>query len=330
MASAEPQTPHGGYVTRILCGNANRKLAEEVSHKMGVPLELCHVRSFADGELDINIETNVRGSDVFVIQSTCPPIHNNIMELLLLIHTLKLSSPKRITAVIPYYGYARQDHKTRPRVPIAASAIAQLIEKMGPHRVVTVDLHSGQIQGFFHQTPVDNLLSEPEFVKYIKQKNIPLEKTVIVSPDAAGVARTRRFADGLGVYSVATILKRTVNHVEQTQIVGEVKDCICIVFDDMIDTAGTMTTAAQCLKDNGASRVIACATHGVFSGLAIERINSSILEEVCVTDSIPQEENAKRCNKLVVLSLVNLITESIRHLHDEKSLSILFAPPKKI
>jgi len=291
-----------------------------------VEVEPCRVGAFSDGELDIRIENNVRGSDVFIIQPTCPPVSNHLMELLLLIHTLKLSSAKRITAVIPYFGYARQDRKVKPRVPISASAVAQLIEKMGTHRVVTVDLHSGQIQGFFHKAPVDNLFAEKEFVNFIMKKDLNLSKTVIVSPDAGGVVRARRVADQVHAFSVVTILKRraAANQIEQMQIVGDVSGCTCIIVDDMIDTAGTLTAAAQLLKDNGAERVLACATHGVFSGPAIERLNNSCLETICVSDSIPQEQNVSRCSKLVVLSLVPLLSQAILHLHMEKSLSILF------
>jgi len=316
----------GVYNIRIITGNSNRKLAWDIAHTLGVEVEPCRVGAFSDGELDIRIENNVRGSDVFVIQPTCPPVSNHLMELLLLIHTLKLSSAKRITAVIPYFGYARQDRKVKPRVPISASAVAQLIEKMGTHRVVTVDLHSGQIQGFFHKAPVDNLFAEKEFVNFIKKKDLNLSKTVIVSPDAGGVVRARRVADQVHVFSVVTILKRraAANQIEQMQIVGDVSGCTCIIVDDMIDTAGTLTAAAQLLKDNGAERVLACATHGVFSGPAIERLNNSCLETICVSDSIPQEHNVSRCSKLVVLSLVTLLSQAILHLHMEKSLSILF------
>jgi len=309
-----------------LTGNANRKLAAAIAAELDVHLEPCQVGTFSDGELNIRIENNVRGADVYIIQPTCPPVNNNLMELLLLIHTLKLSSAKRITAVVPYFGYARQDRKVKPRTPISASAVAQLIAKMGPNRVVTCDLHCGQIQGFFHKAPVDNLFAEPEFIKYLKSKDFVLDKLVIVSPDAGGVVRARRVADRLGAASVVTILKRraAANQIESMQIVGDVKGFTCVIVDDMIDTAGTLCAAAQLLKDNGSVRVIACATHGIFSGPALERLNSSCMEEVCVTDSIPQDENRVQCKKLVVLSLVSLLAASIRHLHDEKSLSILF------
>lgn len=232
-----------------------------------------------------------------------PDVNRNLMELLLLIQTLKLSSAKRITAVVPYYGYARQDRKTKPRVPISASAVAQLIECMGAHRVVTLDLHCGQIQGFFHNAPVDNLFAELEFVKYLRTRNYEKESLVIVSPDAGGVERARRIADRMGGVAIATILKRraAANQIESMEIVGAIEGKICIIVDDIIDTAGTLVKAAQLLVEKGAKTVSACATHGVFSEPALSRISESILEEVCVTDSIPQEKNLERCKKLRVL-----------------------------
>jgi len=197
---------------------------------------------------------------------------------------------------------------------------------MGPNRVVTVDLHCGQIQGFFHQIPVDNLFAEVETINYLKKKNFPLDKTVIVSPDAGGVVRARRVADKLGASSVVTILKRraAANQIEQMQIVGEVTGLVCVIVDDMIDTAGTLCAAADLLRTNGAEKVFACATHGLFSGKAIDRLNASVLEEICVTDSIPQDKNVEKCKKLIILSLVTLLSQAIIHLHEEKSLSILF------
>eukprot|EP01102_Stenamoeba_stenopodia_P006600 TRINITY_DN1821_c0_g5_i1.p1 TRINITY_DN1821_c0_g5~~TRINITY_DN1821_c0_g5_i1.p1 ORF type:complete len:414 (+),score=83.44 TRINITY_DN1821_c0_g5_i1:332-1573(+) len=323
---------HGGaelqnYNIRVLSGNGNRPLASGIASLLGTKLEDCQVSSFADGEIDIQIKNNVRGSDVYVIQPVSPPfVNKHLMELLLLIHTLKLSSAKRITVVMPYYAYARQDRKTKPRVPISASVVAQLIEAMGPHRVVTIDLHCGQIQGFFHKTPVDNLFAEAEMIKYIKDKNIPPEELVIVSPDAGGVTRARRAADLLGAHGVVTIMKRRTqaNQVDSMQMVGDVADCTCLLIDDIIDTAGTLTKAASLLKDNGAARVFAFATHGIFSEPALDRINSSILDEVCVTDSLPQEKNKERCAKLRVLSIAGLLSEVIQRLHQEKSLSSLF------
>jgi len=248
------------------------------------------------------------------------------MELLLLIHTLKLSSAKRITAVIPYYGYGRQDRKTKPRVPISASAVAQLIEAMGPSRVLTVDLHCGQIQGFFHDCPVDNLYAEGGFIDQILSMKIPKEELAIISPDAGGVARARRVADKVGAHSVVTILKRRVaaNVIDSMQLVGDVNGKICFIFDDIIDTGSTLCKAAELLQQSGAKKVFACATHGLLSGNATEKINSSVLEEVWVSDSIPQIEHLKQCPKLHVLSLVPLLSQAITRLHCEQSLSDLF------
>jgi len=335
MDQFEAGSPHqsflqkeGGYTIRLITGNGNRQLAEAIAKHLEVDLEPCKVERFADGEIDIQLQNNIRGADVFLLQPTGPPeINSHIMELLLLIHTLKLSSAKRITVIMPYYGYARQDRKTRPRVPISASCVAHLIESVGPSRLVTVDLHCGQIQGFFHDTPVDNLYAELELVKYFRSKNFPSSQVVIVSPDAGGVERSRRVADELGVPGVATIIKRRVKagEVDSMQIVGEVDGKICIITDDMIDTGGTLVKAVGLLKLNGARKVFACATHGVFSASAPERLSECDgLEEVIVTDSLPQEENLSRCGKLVVLTLAPLLAETIWRLHHEKSLSYLF------
>jgi len=299
-------------VIKALMGNANPKLGKDISEALGVRLCDCEVAKFADGEINMQIKENIRGADVFVIQGTSPPVNDNLMELLLLLQTIKLSSAKRITAVIPYYGYARQDRKTRPRVPISASAVAQLIETMGADRVVTVDLHCGQIQGFFHHTPVDNLFAEGEFIDTLRLKYPEPADVVIVSPDAE---------------NVATILKRRAqaNVIEAMQIVGSVDGKKCVIIDDIIDTAGTLCKAAELLKENGATDVIACATHGVFSGgAAVDRINASCLTAVYVTDSIPQEHNKARCDKLHVLSIAPLLARAIRRIHEEKSLSVLF------
>eukprot|EP01100_Stratorugosa_tubuloviscum_P008590 TRINITY_DN357_c0_g3_i1.p1 TRINITY_DN357_c0_g3~~TRINITY_DN357_c0_g3_i1.p1 ORF type:complete len:324 (+),score=178.83 TRINITY_DN357_c0_g3_i1:84-1055(+) len=316
------------YRIRLITGNANVKLGTDISNYLSIPIEPCEISTFADGEINMHIKNNVRGADVYIIQPTCPPnVNDNLMELLLLIHTLKLSSAKRITAVVPYFAYARQDRKTKPRVPISASAVAQLIEAMGPHRLVTVDLHCGQIQGFFHQTPVDNLFAEREMHDYLTSQNFNPQNLVIVSPDAGGVTRARRAADQIapGV-GVVTILKRrtAANQVDAMQIVGEVSGCNCVIVDDIIDTAGTLTKAASLLKEKGAAKVLAFATHGIFSGPALERINESVLDEVCVTDSIPQEQNVTKCPKLRIRSIVPLVAEVVKRLHNEQSLSSLF------
>jgi len=324
--SPPPEINAGGYDLRIISGTANKQLAQEIADRLRIQLEPSEIGQFADGELNIHIRNNVRGSDIYIVQPTCTDVNKNLMELLLLIHTLKLSSAKRITAVVPYFGYARQDRKTKPRVPISASAVAQLIEKMGPSRLVTVDLHCGQIQGFFHDTPVDNLSAENQFYEYLNGKNFDKANLVIVSPDAGGVARARRVADMIHAFGVVTILKRRVaaNVIDEMQLVGEVSGKICVIVDDMIDTAGTLTKAASLLKEQGATKVLCCATHGIFSGPAVERINASDLEEVCVTDSIPQSENLAKCPKLRIISVVPLLAEAIVRLHHERSLSALF------
>jgi len=322
-----PEIIGTNYNIRIISGNANPELAKDVAKILNTVLEECEVGKFADGETNIHIKNNVRGSDIFLIQPVCPPnVNDNLMELLLLIHTLKLASAKRITAVIPYYGYGRQDRKTKPRVPISASAVAQLIEAMGPSRVLTVDLHCGQIQGFFHDCPVDNLYAEVEFIKHVQTMKIPDDELAIISPDAGGVARARRVADKVGAHSVVTILKRRVaaNVIDSMQLVGEVTGKICFIFDDMIDTGGTLCKAAELLKQNGAKKVFACATHGLLSSNATERINNSVLEGVWVSDSIPQKEHLEKCPKLHVLSLVPLLAQAISKLHYEQSLSDLF------
>jgi ribose-phosphate pyrophosphokinase len=282
---------------------------------------------FADGECNIQIENNVRGADVFLIQPTCPPdINTHLVELLLLLQTLQLSSAKRITCVLPYYGYARQDRKTKPRVPISAAAVATMIETMGAHRLLTLELHCGQIQGFFRHIPVDNLYAENEFIEQLMHLKIDPQSIAIVSPDAGGVTRARQMADKIGAAAVVTILKRRVaaNQVESMQLVGDVKGFHCFLVDDIIDTAGTIVKAADLLVAAGSLSVYAIATHGIFSGPAMERLNSSKIQEIWVTDSIPQTENQAKCAKLKVISVAPLLAEAIERLHSEKSLSRLF------
>lgn len=313
---------------RLITGNANQKLAEDIAAALGIKLTQATVGKFSDGEANISISDNVRGADVYIIQPTCHPVNDNLMELLLLQQTLLLSSAKRVTCVVPYFGYARQDRKTKPRVPISASLVATLIEAAHCDRVVTLDLHSGQIQGFFKNTPVDNLYAEELVVSYLKSKDFQKDRVAIVSPDAGGVVRARRVADKYGAPNVVSIIKRRTqaNVVDSAQIVGDIQGLVCVIVDDMIDTAGTLAAASKLLKEKGAASVYACASHGVLSGKALENINHSLLEEVVVTDSIPQDLNQAACPKLKVISVAPLLAEVISRIHSDKSLSSLFEP----
>jgi ribose-phosphate pyrophosphokinase len=270
----------------------------------------------------VQINENVRGSDVFLVQSTCDPVNYNIMELLLMLDAFKRASVGRITTVIPYYGYARQDRKVLPRVPISAKLVADLITVAGTDRVLTVDLHVGQIQGFF-DIPVDHLYAAPVLADYVKEKYA--DNTVIVSPDAGGVERARDFAKRLNA-SLAIIDKRRekANVSGVMHVIGDVKDKDAILLDDMIDTAGTITQAVSAIKENGAKRVIAACTHAVLSGKALERINSSELEEVITANTIPMDSKKQKCSKLTVLSTAPLLGEAIRRIHEESSVSSLF------
>ncbi len=308
---------------KLLTGNANRPLAEEIAKYLGEPLTDTTVTTFSDGEIMIQINENVRGADTFVIQPTCTPVNHNIMELLLIIDALRRASARRITAVIPYYGYARQDRKVQPRVPISSKLVADLIETSGAHRVLTMDLHAGQIQGFF-DIPVDHLYATPVLLEYIKE-HYPNGDLVVVSPDAGGVERARAFAKRLGC-SLAIIDKRRerANISEVMNVIGDVKGKDAMVLDDMIDTAGTTVQAAKILMEKGARRVAAASTHAVLSGPAIERINSSPLEEVIVTNTIPLDIKKAKCSKLTVLSIAKIFAEAIKRIHEETSISSLF------
>lgn len=307
---------------KLLTGNSNKTLAKEIADVLKLPVAEATVSTFSDGEITVQINENVRGSDVFVIQSTCMPVNNNIMELLLMIDALKRASAGRITAVIPYYGYARQDRKAQPRVPISARMVADLITAIGAHRVLTIDLHAGQIQGFF-DIPVDHLYATPVLSEYVKKKYV--NDTVVVSPDAGGVERARAFAKRLGA-SLAIIDKRRerANVSQVMHVIGDVKGKDAILFDDMIDTAGTITQAVSALHENGARKVVAACTHAVLSGPAIERINASELMEVIVTNTIPMDNKKQQCPKLTVLSLGSLMGEAIKRIHEETSISSLF------
>lgn len=307
---------------RIFSGNANKKLAEDICRNLGVPLGKANVTTFSDGETRVEIDENVRGMDVFIIQSTCPPVNTTLMELLIMIDALKRASAYRITAVMPYYGYARQDRKVAPRAPITAKLVADLITTAGANRVLSIDLHAGQIQGFFN-IPVDNLFATPILLNYIKQNFN--NDCVIVSPDTGGVVRARAFATRLGV-NLAIIDKRREgpNESQVMNIIGNVNNSCAIILDDMIDTAGTVTQSAQALLAAGAKEVTVCCTHPVLSGPAIERLENSNIKEVVVTDTIPLNEKAKKCGFIKVLSVAGLLSEAIRRIYYDESVSSLF------
>jgi ribose-phosphate pyrophosphokinase len=308
---------------QLFTGNSNRDLAQEIADYLSISVGEATVSTFSDGEITVRLQENVRGSDVYVVQSTCTPVNNNLMELLLMVDALKRASAGRITAVMPYYGYARQDRKAQPRVPISARLIADLLTISGIDRVLTIDLHAGQIQGFF-DIPVDHLYAAPVLSEYMKEKYV--NETVVVSPDAGGVERARSFAKRIDA-SLAIIDKRRekANVSEVMHVIGEVDGMDAILFDDMIDTAGTITQAAAALKENGAKRVVATCAHAVLSGPALQRINDSVLEDVIVTNTIPMEDKKAQCNKLTVLSVAALLGEAIRRIHEETSVSSLFA-----
>ncbi len=307
---------------QLFTGNSNRALAKEIADVLKIKVGDATVSNFSDGEIMVQINENVRGSDVFVVQSTCTPVNNNLMELLLMIDALRRASAGRITAVMPYYGYARQDRKAAPRVPISARLVSDLLEAVGIDRVLTIDLHAGQIQGFF-DIPVDHLYSSPVLVEYVKKEY--RNGLVIVSPDAGGVERARAFAKRLNA-SLAIIDKRRerANVSQVMHVIGEVEGMDAILFDDMIDTAGTITHAAAALKESGANKVIAACSHAVLSGPALDRINESPLEEVIVTNTIRMDEKQQKCRKLKVLSVASLLGEAIKNIHEETSVSSLF------
>src|SRR5438445_7117464 len=305
MAAPEPVRGMNPDRIKIFSGNANPALAEEICQNLGLDLAQAQVKAFADGENNIQIQENVRGADVFVVQPTCTPVDHHIMELLFMIHALKLSSAERITAVLPYYGYARQDRKDKPRVPISAKLVARLIEASGTDRMLTLDLHAAQIQGFF-DIPVDHLFGTPVMIDYFKPLEIP--NLTVVSPDAGGVERARAFAKRLNA-PLAIIDKRReeANVAEVMNVIGKVKDRNCLMVDDLIDTAGTLVKGADALLDHGAASVSACATHAIFSGPAVERIEKSNFREVVVTNSIPLSKDAKRSSKIKTLSVAPLL-----------------------
>jgi ribose-phosphate pyrophosphokinase len=307
---------------KVISGTSNPALAREVCEYLGIrPVEIT-AKAFSDGETQIEIHENVRGRDVFVIQSTCPPVNDNLMQLLIIIDALKRASARRISAVIPYYGYARQDRKVKPRVPISAKLVADLITVAGANKMVSMDLHAGQIQGYFN-IPVDNIFPAPILLTHIR--NHFADDLVIVSPDAGGVERARAFAKRLGA-GLAIIDKRrdAPNVAEAMNIIGEVEKRTVVILDDMVDTAGTLTQAAGALAKRGARKIYACCTHPVLSGPAIERIEKSPLDRIVVTNTIPLNERASKCSKITVLSVAELLGESIRRSYNSDSVSNLF------
>ena len=308
---------------KIFTGNAHKDLAQEIADYLDMPIGDATVTEFSDGEIMVQINENVRGTDVFILQPTCMPVNRHVMELLLMVDALKRASAGRITAVLPYYGYARQDRKVQPRVPISAKLVADLITAAGTNRILTMDLHAAQIQGFFN-IPVDNLYASPVLLDYVRKK-YDFNNLVIVSPDAGGVERARAFAKNLQC-SIAIIDKRreAANISQIMNVIGDVEKKDTIILDDMVDTGGTTIHAATALKEQGAERVVAACTHAVLSGKAVEKVNNSILEELIVTNTIPLDSKKEQCRKLTVLSIASLIGEAIRRIHEESSVSSLF------
>jgi ribose-phosphate pyrophosphokinase len=310
---------------QIFSGNANPALAHEICAYLGTKLGEATVGSFSDGEIRVKIEENVRGGDVFVVQSSCQPVNDSLMELLIIIDALKRSSANRITAVIPYFGYARQDRKDQPRVPISAKLVADLISTAGTDRVLTMDLHAGQIQGFF-TVPVDHLYALPVLLDYITKQTVKVSDLVVVSPDAGGVERARAFAKRLEA-NLAIIDKRREgpNQTQIMNIIGDVAGKSALLLDDMIDTAGTIVKGAQACMDRGAREVWTACTHAVLTGPALDRIQQSCLKQVIVTNSIPLRGKEQICPKLHQLSVAPLLGEAIRRIHEDESVSSLFA-----
>jgi ribose-phosphate pyrophosphokinase len=311
------------YELKLFTGNANRPLAEEIAQYLHVPLGDAEVSRFSDGEVFVQVNENVRGTDVFIIQPTCPPVNDSLMELLIMIDAFKRSSAHRITAVLPYYGYARQDRKVQGRMPISAKLVADLLEAAGVDRVLALDLHAGQIQGFFN-VPVDHLFAGPVvMIDYLRKKD--LRDPVIVAPDAGGVERARAIAKRLSA-GLAIIDKRREgpNSAVAMHLIGDVDGRDAVVIDDMIDTAGTLAQAVGAVQREGARRILACGVHPVLSGPAIERIKASPIEEVVVTNSIPLSADKRTAARITVLTVAPLLGEAIRRIHDEESVSTLF------
>jgi ribose-phosphate pyrophosphokinase len=308
---------------KIFCGTANEALTEEICAFLGMERGKATVTRFSDGEVYIQVLENVRGADVFVVQPTCFPVDEHLMELLLLVDALKRASARRITTVIPYYGYARQDRKDKPRVPVSSKLVADLLTTAGAHRALIVDLHAPQIQGFFN-IPVDHLFASPVLVDYFRKMQLP--NLTVVSPDAGGVERARFFAKKVDAALAIVDKRRTeVNVAEVMHVIGDVKGRTCLILDDIIDTAGTLVKTAEALVSAGAAQVFACASHPVLSGPAIERISKSKLEQVVVTNTIPLTEEGKAEPKIKVLSIAGLLGRAIQSIHEETSVSSLFS-----
>ncbi len=314
---------HGKDV-KVLCANSNRPLAEGICKHLGLPMSSSTVTTFADGEVSVSINETVRGSDVFIIQSTCKPVNNNLMELLVMVDACKRASAGRITAVMPYFGYARQDRKAKGRDPISAKLVANMIEAAGADRVLTMDLHAAQIQGFF-DIPVDNMHGDIVFSKYFMEKfPVNREEMVVVSPDVGSVARSRAFANKVGM-GLAIVDKRRekANCCEVMNVIGEVAGKECILYDDMVDTAGSLCNAAKAIYDKGATKVYACASHAVLSGPAIERIKNSVIEEMVFLNTIPKPEEAEG-TQIKFLDVAPMFAEAIQRTYEETSLSVMF------
>jgi ribose-phosphate pyrophosphokinase len=311
-----------GRPIKLFGGSCNPELTAAIARSLELPLGRAKLSRFGDNEVSFQITENVRGADVFVVQPTAPPVNDYIIELLIMIDAFKRSSASRITAVMPYYGYGRQDRKDRPRVPISAKLVADLLSTAGTHRLVAMDLHAGQIQGFF-DIPVDHLFSAPVMLEYVQSLNLP--RLVIVSPDSGGVERARAYAKRLDV-ALAVMDKRRgdSNEVETIHVIGDVARKTALIVDDMVDSAGTLVKAVDALIEAGAERVLACCTHPVLSGPAIERLTASPIEAVVVSDTIPLRPDAEACSKIRVLSVAPLLGKAIQSVHDEASVSSLF------
>lgn len=307
---------------RIFTGSAHPELGKDIARSLGIELGRAHLARFSDGEVWFQIKDNVRGADVFVVQPTCQPVNENLMEMLVMLDAFKRSSASRITAVIPYYGYARQDRKDKPRVPISAKLVADLLSAAGTDRVLTMDLHASQIQGFF-DVPVDHLFAAPVIMDHVAR--LKLKDLTVVSPDAGGVERARAYAKRLDA-ALAIVDKRreTANVAEVHNVVGDVEGRTALIVDDIVDTAGTLAKVAEAIKNAGAREVLASSSHAVLSGPALERIEQSPLSRLIVTDTIPLSPEKRRCEKIVVLSIAELMGKAIRNIHEEASVTSLF------